>query len=164
MLTSGWSPPVLLPGLLAVLASVSGDDGFCWRERVIILIVAIPPWVTACTGICFRRWWFLLMWRYIIIILWSKCRDSKKEKKKKEASKWLPRHYFVACLSIMLFAVKSWNAVGLICLLFAVSGFKIWSIGMAGTSPSLCSQYLSVVLVGIPHYCFIKSLLCGHQV
>ena len=32
--------------------------------------------------------------------------------------------FSVACLSIMFFAVKSWNFVGLICLLFAGRGFK----------------------------------------
>ena len=30
----------------------------------------------------------------------------------------------VACLSTMFFAVKSWNFVGLICLLLAGRGFK----------------------------------------
>ena len=42
----------------------------------------------------------------------------------------------VACLSIMFSAVKSWNGVGLICLLFAGRGFKNCSTGMADTRPS----------------------------
>ena len=36
----------------------------------------------------------------------------------------------------MFFAVKSWNLVGLICLLFAGRGFKKCSTGMVGSSPS----------------------------
>ena len=42
----------------------------------------------------------------------------------------------VACLSVMFSAVKSWNFVGLICLLLAGKRFKNCSTGMAGTSPS----------------------------
>ena len=42
----------------------------------------------------------------------------------------------VSCLSIVFSAVKSWNFVGLICLLFAGRGFKNCSTGMASTSPS----------------------------
>ena len=38
----------------------------------------------------------------------------------------------VACLSTMFFAVKSWNVVGLICLLFAGRVFKNSSTSMAG--------------------------------
>ena len=42
-----------------------------------------------------------------------------------------------ACLLQLFFLTgKSWNFDGLICLLFAGRGFKNWSTGMAGTSPS----------------------------
>ena len=42
----------------------------------------------------------------------------------------------VAWPSMMFSAVKSWNFVGLVCLLLAGRGFKNCSTGTAGTSPS----------------------------
>ena len=46
----------------------------------------------------------------------------------------------------MFFAVKSWNFVDLVCLLFAGRGFKNCLIGMAGTTPQPYRRKRSIVV------------------
>ena len=72
-------------------------------------------------------------WSVVVRTTTTTTTKKKKKKRKEEAlcctvfewgTKFKSLEFKAACLSVMFFAVKSRNFVGLICLLFAGRGFK----------------------------------------
>ena len=106
------------------------DGGQCTCANQMVLWVMIHCLKSLSVG---AFTWSSLMWLQSVVV------RAKKEFLCCSVFEWGTKNGLelsVSCLSIVFSAVKSWNFVGLICLLFAVRGFKNCSTGMASTSPS----------------------------
>ena len=102
----------------------------CARANQMVLWVTIHCLKSSSVG---AFTWLSLRWLQSVVV------QTKKEFLCCSVFEWGTKNGLelsVACLSIMFSAVKSWNFVGLICLLFAGWGFKNCSTGMVSTRPS----------------------------